>query len=200
MDAAAQLALMVKAKAVFGAPDTFVSFPVSPLPYTKRQLDFYAQSSAGEVAESLQHLHAFSTLVNLVPGGEAWVPTESRYLWDAYRAMLEGHFADSQRTADEEADYQRALGFLRRTHLDGTLKTVMPSGRTSSTRMPGSSPSSGSPRPGRRPRPPLTMRTAGAGASRRSRRSAPSSRRWNGPGFSRDTGTTWRTCRRARSV
>ena len=71
MDAAAQLALMVKAKAVFGAPDTFLSFPVSPLPYTKRQLDFYAQSNASEVAESLQHLHAFSTLVNLVPGGVA---------------------------------------------------------------------------------------------------------------------------------
>ena len=56
MDSAVQLALMSKAKKVFGADDTFLSFPVSPLPHTRRQLDFFAQQDADALRQSLQNL------------------------------------------------------------------------------------------------------------------------------------------------
>ena len=88
MDSAVQLALMSKAKKVFGADDTFLSFPVSPLPHTKRQLDFFAQQDADALRQSLQNLQAFSTLVNLIPSDEAWLPTETRFLWDVYEQVL----------------------------------------------------------------------------------------------------------------
>ena len=114
MDSAVQLALMTKAKKVFGAEDTFLSFPVSPLPHTKRQLDFFAQQDATALLQSLQNLQAFSTLVNLIPSDEAWLPTETRFLWDVYEQMLkEAQFASSTRTPEEEAEYQRALAYLR---------------------------------------------------------------------------------------
>jgi len=114
MDSAVQLALMFKAKKVFGADDTFLSFPVSPLPYTKRQLDFFAQQDADALRHSLQNLQAFSTLVNLIPSDEAWLPTEGRFLWEVYEQVLkEAQFASSTRTAEEEAAYQQALAYLR---------------------------------------------------------------------------------------
>ena len=114
MDSAVQLALMTKAKKVFGAEDTFLSFPVSPLPHTKRQLDFFAQQDATALRQSLQNLQAFSTLVNLIPSDEAWLPTETRFLWDVYEQMLkEAQFASSTRTPEEEAEYQKALAYLR---------------------------------------------------------------------------------------
>jgi hypothetical protein len=114
MDSAVQLALMFKAKKVFGADDTFLSFPVSPLPYTRRQLDFFAQQDADALRHSLQNLQAFSTLVNLIPSDEAWLPTETRFLWEVYEQVLkEAQFASSTRTVEEEAAYQQALAYLR---------------------------------------------------------------------------------------
>jgi hypothetical protein len=114
MDSAVQLALMSKAKKVFGADDTFLSFPVSPLPHTKRQLDFFAQEDAQALSHSLRNLQAFSTLVNLIPSDEAWLPTETRFLWEVYEQVLkEANFASSSRTSEEEAAYQQALAYLR---------------------------------------------------------------------------------------
>jgi hypothetical protein len=114
MDSAVQLALMSKAKKVFGADDTFLSFPVSPLPHTKRQLEFFAQQDADALRQSLQNLQAFSMLVNLIPSDEAWLPTETRFLWDVYEQVLkEAQFASSTRTAEEEAAYQQAMAYLR---------------------------------------------------------------------------------------
>jgi hypothetical protein len=111
MNSAVQLALMSKAKKVFGAEDTFLSFPVSPLPYSKRQLDFFAQQDANQTLENVQ---AFSTLVNLIPSDEAWLPTEMRFLWDVYEQVLkEAEFASSTRTPEEETAYQQALAYLR---------------------------------------------------------------------------------------
>jgi len=105
---------MSKAKKVFGADDTFLSFPVSPLPYTKQQLDLFAQHDADAVRQSLRNLQEFSTLVNLIPSDEAWLPTETRFLWDVYGQVLkEANFASSTRTPQEEAAYQAALAYLR---------------------------------------------------------------------------------------
>ena len=120
MDSAVQLALMSKAKKVFGADDTFLSFPVSPLPHSRRQLDFFAQQDADALRQSLQNLQAFSTLVNLIPSDEAWLPTETRFLWDVYGQVLkEATFASSTRTAEEEAAYQQALAYLRTAGEEG---------------------------------------------------------------------------------
>jgi len=106
MDAAIQLALMSKAKSVFGNNQTFLSFPVTPLPFTKQQLSFMSDLN-------LTNLQAFSSLVNLIPHGEAWLPTEAQYLWDVYASVLEeADFAQSIRTPEEEAQYQKAHRFL----------------------------------------------------------------------------------------
>ena len=110
MDSAVQLALMSKAKKVFGADDTFLSFPVSPLPYTKRQLDFFAQQDADALRQSLQNLQAFSTLVNLIPSDEAWLPTETRFLWDVYEEVSKNE-----------------TSHLRRAHLRRKRRTSRPS-------------------------------------------------------------------------
>lgn len=119
MDAAAQLALLVKARSVFEAQDTFLSVPVAPLPFTRRRLDFYAQDTAEELADSLSNLQAFSRVVNMIPSGITWAPADTT-LWDVYRTILQGEFAESSRTADEEADYQQAVAYLRHTRDDGT--------------------------------------------------------------------------------
>jgi hypothetical protein len=127
MDSVMQLALMSKAKKVFGANDTFLSFPVSPLPHTKRQLDFFAQQDADAVRESTRNLQAFSTLVNLIPSDEAWLPTETRFLWDVYGEMLkDADFASSTRTPEEEAAYQQARGYLGGTPEGGAREDSAP--------------------------------------------------------------------------
>jgi hypothetical protein len=113
MDAATQLALMAKANKVFGNEQTFLSFPVTPLPFPKQMLSFLTD-------QNLQNLQTFSSLVNRIPHDEAWQPTETRYLWDIYDEVLkEADFASSTRTAEEEAAYQQALQYLRTTGDDG---------------------------------------------------------------------------------
>jgi hypothetical protein len=130
MDAKTQLALMSKAKFVFGSPNTFLSFPVTPLPFTPRELDFFTGIAPGTVAtadtgaeasQSYRNLQAFSTLVNLLPSGETWAPAEMRFLWDAYgQVFRDATLATSSRTAEEEATYQRAKNLLRGP--DGTAR------------------------------------------------------------------------------
>jgi hypothetical protein len=127
MDSAVQLALMSKAKKVFGADDTFLSFPVSPLPHSRRQLDFFARQDADALLQSLQNLQAFSTLVNLIPSDEAWLPTETRFLWEVYEQVLrEATFASSTRTAAEETEYQQALAYLRTAGQEGVWEDSGP--------------------------------------------------------------------------
>ena len=113
MDSAVQLALMTKAKKVFGAGNTFLSFPVSPLPHTKRELDFFVQDDADALRQSLLNQQAFSTLVNLIPSGDAWLPTETRFLWEFYEEVLKADYASSNRTPLEEEIYQMSLAYLR---------------------------------------------------------------------------------------
>lgn len=114
MDAATQLALMAKAKKVFGNDQTFLSFPVTPLPFTKQQLNFWADFN-------VTNLQTFSLLVNQIPSGEAWLPVEQKYLWEIYDEILrEGDFAISSRTPQEETAYQAARNYLRVSKADGT--------------------------------------------------------------------------------
>lgn len=114
MDSATQLALIAKATKVFGNDQTFLSFPVTPLPFTKQELSFLDD-------QNLQNLQTFSSLVNLLPNGEAWLPTESHYLWDVYDEVLkQADLASSTRTPAEEAEYQKAFCYLYVAHEDGT--------------------------------------------------------------------------------
>src|SRR3954466_13883839 len=113
MDSAVQLALMSKAKKVFCKDQSiFLSFPVSPLPYTRRELDFLSEKDPGDLAQSKRNLYAFSTLVNLIPSEEAWVQTETRFLWDVYEEVLKADYADSSRTPQEEVEYREAQASL----------------------------------------------------------------------------------------
>jgi hypothetical protein len=121
MDAKAQAALMVKASKVFASDDTFLSFPVSPLPFRPQELELGPGKTADEARRNAQNLQAFSTLVNLVPDDEAWLPAEAVFLWDVYGSILRtAQFAQSSRTPAEEEAYQRALAVLQVTAADGS--------------------------------------------------------------------------------
>ncbi|MDR4482985.1 MAG: hypothetical protein R3B95_07085 [Nitrospirales bacterium] len=114
IDSIVQLALMSKAKKVFEKEGTFLSFPVTPLAYTKEDLDFFSQETGSDLLQSKANLAAFSTLVNLIPDDEAWLPTDTRFLWNELEYVLrEGTLASSTRTPEEEAAYQKALAFLK---------------------------------------------------------------------------------------
>jgi hypothetical protein len=123
MNNATQAALMSKASKVFASEDTFLSFPVSPLPFSPGDLELQGGATADEARQRLHNLLAFSTLVNLLPGDEAWLPGESRFLWDVYEQVLkEANFATSNRTDDEDAAYQKALDTLRNSDGAGGWK------------------------------------------------------------------------------
>ena len=114
MDITTQLVLMSKAKKVFGNDQTFLSFPLTPQPYTKQQLNFLED-------KNLENLQRFSMLVNHIPTGETWQPTDSTYLWDIYRRILvDANYAESTRTPAEELAYQKAYQLLFRLRDDGT--------------------------------------------------------------------------------
>ncbi|MGD1930128.1 MAG: hypothetical protein ACFB12_14600 [Leptolyngbyaceae cyanobacterium] len=111
MDTTTQLALMTKAKKVFGNDNTFLSFPVTPLAFAKETLDFVSDMDYDD-------LKAFSLLVNSIPDGEAWLPTSDRALWDIYDDVLNGvetEVAWSARTDHEEEQYQTASQLLQTT-------------------------------------------------------------------------------------
>lgn len=131
MDSPVALALMTKAKAIFERPDTFLSFPLC-LAYTTDELSLVTDTEISP--EQIRSLSEFSRLVNLIPGGTEWPPTEEHYLWDIYQDILDtaklGYFA---RTPEEQRDYEKALSLL----LTAYGKTLQRLQLTTSTKMPG---------------------------------------------------------------
>lgn len=114
MDARTVCALMLKAKKVFDGEHSFLSFPISPLPFAPKQLDFFDQSSPPALLESTHRRRDFSMLVDLVPSGEAWQPSGDARLSDIYDTTLDTlELASSDRTPDEEARFQAARSVLR---------------------------------------------------------------------------------------
>lgn len=114
MDSVTQLALMSKAKKVFEREGTFLSFPVTPLAYKKGDFELFLQDTAHDLLRSEANLEAFSTLVNLIPTDEAWLPIDARFLWNEIQYVLkEGILASSTRTPEEERSYQKALAYLK---------------------------------------------------------------------------------------
>jgi hypothetical protein len=121
MDAATLCALMLKAKRVFGNEQTFLSFPLSPVPFTRRDLDFFDDSTKTAAQISMRNQIEFSRQVNLIPTGEAWLPAATGFLWDAYLSVLtQSDVAQSARTATEEAAYNNAKALLRDANGDDT--------------------------------------------------------------------------------
>jgi hypothetical protein len=110
---------MVKAKKVFEREGTFLSFPLSPIAYEKEQLSFVSSNEL--TTESLLNLSEFSRLVNHVPSGVIWPPTEERYLWDVYDEVLKtAKLASSLRTSEEEKAFEKAFRYLHNVEEDGT--------------------------------------------------------------------------------
>jgi hypothetical protein len=109
MEATTQLALMAKAKIVFGGEGRFLSFPLSQLQFTRQQLDFMADLNISNLIE-------FTSLVNQIPTGEVWLAGGEHNLDDVYQEILEqGIVAESTRTAEEEAEYQSVCIYLQST-------------------------------------------------------------------------------------
>ena len=113
MDATTLCALMLKAKKVFAKEQTFLSFPITPLPFAPRQLDFFDQSNAAALLESIHHRKEFSTVVDLIATGEAWQPSGDVRLSDCFDSVLNlAVLAVSSRTPEEEAAFQAARAVL----------------------------------------------------------------------------------------
>jgi hypothetical protein len=113
MDLAIRLALMAKATKVFGTDRTFLSFPLTPLSFTKQRLEFLSDFNVTNLKE-------FSLLVDQIPDGEAWLPSNRKGLSEIYdEILIEGDFARSSRTPQEEVAYQEAFNYLHITK-DGT--------------------------------------------------------------------------------
>lgn len=119
MDAAAQLALMTKAKLVFETPGTFLSFPVlDPLTYRADQLRF----GTGTVAD-LGEASEFARIANVMPEGVVTAPAGGEVLWEVCADVLQAaEVAAGSMTAQDKARYDKAVGYLYETSIDGGLR------------------------------------------------------------------------------
>jgi hypothetical protein len=119
MDASAQLALLTKAKLVFEAEGTFLSFPVlEPLTYAPKRLDFV--SGGGDAAQRLRDLSEFSRVTNRIPR-DVIAPQDDEYLWDLYSEVLQtAEVASGSMTADERARLEAAQTLLYTRMSDGS--------------------------------------------------------------------------------
>ena len=121
MDAAAQLALMTKARLVFESSGTFLSFPVlSPLTYSPEQLTF---TTDGELtAQDLAELSEFARVTNVMPGGPIAPLTSGDMLWDVFSDVLDtAERATGTMTAAEQAQYDAALAYLYEPAAPGSV-------------------------------------------------------------------------------
>ena len=121
IDAAAQLALMTKARLVFESPGTFLSFPVlSPLSYSPEQLTF---TTDGELtAQDLAELSEFARVTNVMPGGPIAPLASGDMLWDVYSDVLDtAERATGTMTVAEQAQYDAALAYLYEPAAPGSV-------------------------------------------------------------------------------
>ena len=118
LDSPIALAVMTKAQKVFANPETFLSFPLTPVAYDIADLAFAGGGALSR--ELVLKLAEFSRVVNLVPSGTIWPPNEERYLWSVYDDVLAtGALAESTLTADEQAAYDQANAVLSVAGADG---------------------------------------------------------------------------------
>src|SRR3954470_16681456 len=109
MDNQISLALMTKAKLVFEREDTFLAFPITPLVYDKKELNF----TSNDAGQDVRRLLEFSRVVDRIPEGAVWGASSGRTLSDVYQDVLQfARIAASTRTATEEAALEKAKKFL----------------------------------------------------------------------------------------
>jgi virginiamycin B lyase len=119
MDSLTHLAVMTKAQLVFGAPDTFLSFPaLFTLSYSPEHLSFANTSAL--TAEQLRRWAEFCQVTNSLPTGMVFQPPADRYLWDIYQEILKTSIlAACELSTEQQATLAEAQGYLRSTGPDG---------------------------------------------------------------------------------
>jgi hypothetical protein len=109
MDARTQLALLVKAKRVFEAEDTFLSFPVlsAPVSHPPEKLRFNTPDvDLGVLAE-------FSLAANALPHGAIYPLAVEDHLWDVYAGLFpQAELAQVPESPQEAAAYAAADAVL----------------------------------------------------------------------------------------
>src|ERR1700761_6660819 len=119
MDAAAQLAIMVKAKQVFEEPGSFLCFPAlgDALTFRPEVLDFSKALADPGTGAALQD---FSIAVSRCPSDPVMPPGQTATLWDEYGAWLKSMVvADSDLTPTNQAQYDAACTLLFSTGTTG---------------------------------------------------------------------------------
>lgn len=111
MESDVQLAIMEKARRIYGEETTFLTFPIAPYIYEPDHIDF--NSDTEDVGIQALVLAEFSRVVNLIPSGVTHPPDEERYVWDVYSdVMAKAQVATSDRTADEDAQFKKVFDYL----------------------------------------------------------------------------------------
>ncbi|UEM01688.1 hypothetical protein JL101_016955 [Skermanella rosea] len=100
MDAAVQIALMEKLKAVLAEPGTFISFPTVPLSFTSDGLASIIDGA--QTPGELQIQTSWLGAVNQVPTGEMLMSLSDRYLWKAFADVVHGPVKLAQGTFSAE--------------------------------------------------------------------------------------------------
>jgi hypothetical protein len=119
MDAAAQLALIAKAKRVFESAGTFLSFPLASTAFAPAVLDFGKAYVDPKIGAALLE---FSRTVNQCPDGVIFRGDSDQYLWDHYDNWLNGMLlAQGGLSAAQEVAYAQARALLTATDANGLL-------------------------------------------------------------------------------
>ena len=111
MDISARLALIGKVGLVFGADDTFLSFPLlQPISFPASTLDF---NQALSDVETMASLMEFSRTVSTCPLGPVFQEQGDAYLWERYDDWLNGmHLAQTRLSPADEVAYGQVKDFL----------------------------------------------------------------------------------------
>ncbi|WP_158046228.1 hypothetical protein [Skermanella pratensis] len=114
MDAAVQLALMEKLKAVLAEPGTFISFPTVPLSFTSDGLASIIDGA--QTPGELQIQTSWLGAVNQVPSGEMLMSLSDRYLWKAFADVVHSpvKLAQGNFSAEDQAALTAAEATLYR--------------------------------------------------------------------------------------
>jgi hypothetical protein len=119
IDAGVVLGVSGKLRTIFDEEGTFLAFPLSPQAYEQDELQGLAR---GETAEDLRRAPEFSRLVNIIPDGPRWPPSDPRFLWTVYEEVLyRTLLAQPSRTPEEEAAFTRAAALLHGVGEDGDV-------------------------------------------------------------------------------
>ncbi|WP_183092737.1 hypothetical protein [Nocardioides stalactiti] len=116
LDSRAVLGLLAKAHQVFAGDDVTLAFPLrSPVAFDAAELSAALGPTPDGPAHAL--LAEFSMMMNWVPEGPVWPPSEPRQLDDVVRSVLaDGIWAAGDRTPEEEERFAAAQQLVSMTN------------------------------------------------------------------------------------